>query len=167
MEDNRGYFLKSFEYDIFKKMGLENKIAENFESYSLKNVIRGLHFQTKNPQIKLIRVISGEILDVVVDLRKGMPTYGKSFLIIINSSNHKQLYIPAGFAHGFKVISDYTIMSYICIGKYEKGYDNGIIWNDSKLNIDWRLDNQTPKLSEKDKNLMTFDEFEKMNIIFK
>ena len=112
-EDERGFFLKSFEQDIFKTFGLENIISEDFESFSYKNVIRGLHFQTNNPQIKMVRAITGEIMDVAVDLRKDSPTFGKWESVILSGDNHKIFWIPAGFAHGFRVLSEDAIVSYI------------------------------------------------------
>lgn len=158
MEDNRGTFLKSFEKDIYKKFGLNGDIYEDFESYSKKNVIRGLHFQTKNPQIKIVRAIKGRVNDVVVDLRKDSKTFGKYLSFELSDENHYSLWIPAGFAHGFCVLSEEgAIVSYKCIGKYLKGYDTGIKWNDTDLNIDWPID--SPVISERDKSLMSFKEF--------
>lgn len=158
MEDNRGYFLKSVEKDIYKGFGLDVDIYEDFESYSKKDVVRGLHFQTKNPQIKIVRVIKGKINDIVVDLRKNSKTFGKYLSYELSDENHSSLWIPAGFAHGFRVLSDEgAIMSYKCIGKYLKGYDTGIKWNDKDLGIDWEIEN--PIISEKDENLQGFKEF--------
>lgn len=157
MEDNRGYFLKSFEKDVFAGLGVQTEVYEEFESYSIGGVIRGLHFQTQYPQSKLVRVIKGEIRDVVVDLRKGSKTFGKYMEIVLNEKNHYMLWISAGFAHGFEVLSEYAIMSYKCFGKYRKEYDTGIRWNDKDLSIKWTILN--PILSQKDTSLMTFDEF--------
>ena len=156
-EDNRGYFLKNYEKDIFAEFGLEGTVNEDFESYSKKNVIRGLHFQTKNPQIKLVRVIKGEVWDVIVDLRKESPTFGQWHSFSLSDQNHNELWIPAGFAHGFKVVSDEAVMSYKCIGKYLAGFDTGIRWDDKELAINWNVD--SPIVSEKDANLQLFQEF--------
>lgn len=157
VEDNRGYFLKSFEKDVFKSFGLKNEVYEDFESYSKKNVIRGMHFQTQNPQIKIVRAIRGTIQDVVVDIRKDSPTYGQWESFELSEDNHLALWVPAGFAHGFRVISDGALVSYKCVGKYLAGYDSGIRWDDTKLNIDWN--GIEPIVSERDNQLMTFKEF--------
>lgn len=157
VEDERGYFLKSIEREVYQSFGLEVDIYEEFETYSKKNVIRGLHFQTKNPQIKIVRVISGVIYDVVVDLRKDSPTFGNWCGFELSDQNMYSIWIPAGFAHGFHALSDDVIMSYKCIGKYEKGYDTGIKWDDKTLNIDWNIEH--PIVSEKDRNLMSFLEY--------
>ncbi len=159
MEDARGYFLKSFERDVFKTFGLNPDLFEDFESYSSKNVIRGLHFQTKNPQIKLVRVIIGSVMDVIVDLRKDSPDFGKWTSFELNDKNHYELWIPAGFAHGFKVLSENAVMSYKCVGKYEKGFDSGIKWNDPDIGVEWNIDN--PIISERDKQLMSFKRYKK------
>lgn len=157
MEDNRGFFLKSIEKQVFQDWRLDVDIYEDFESYSHRNVIRGLHFQTKEPQIKIVRAISGKIHDVVVDLRKNSPTFGKHLDVILSDENHDSLWIPAGFAHGFEVLSENALMSYKCIGKYLKGYDTGIQWNDKDIGIEWTTRN--PIVSEKDSKLMTLKEF--------
>lgn len=157
VEDNRGYFLKSIERNVFGEWGLNVDIFEDFESYSKKSVIRGLHFQTKNPQVKIVRAIKGTIHDVVVDLRKDSKTFGQYVEAILSEDNHNALWVPEGFAHGFEVLSEDAIMSYKCIGQYLNGYDTGIVWNDSKLNIKWQTEN--PIVSERDKTLMTFEEF--------
>ena len=157
MEDNRGYFLKSLEKDVFKSFGLDVDIYEDFESYSKKNVIRGMHFQTKVPQIKIVRAIKGSVYDVVVDLRKDSKTFGKWIGVELTEENHLSLWVPAGFAHGFKVISEDAIMSYKCIGKYLSGYDTGIKWNDKGLNINWQIED--PIVSEKDQELLSLSEF--------
>lgn len=157
MEDNRGYFLKSMEKDTFKDWGLDADIYEDFESHSKQGVIRGLHFQTKNPQIKIVRTIKGTVHDVVVDLRKGSETFGRYLDIILDDKNHSSLWIPQGFAHGFEVLSEDAVMSYQCIGKYLKGYDTGIRWDDRELGIEWET--REPILSSKDAALMSFHEF--------
>lgn len=157
MEDNRGYFLKSLEKDIFKEWGLNAEIYEDFESYSKKGVIRGMHFQTKNPQVKIVRAIKGTIRDVIVDLRKDSKTFGKYVDIILSDENHNSVWVPEGFGHGFEVLSEDAIVSYKCIGKYLKGYDTGIRWDDKQLAIHWET--IEPIVSEKDAAAMTFQEF--------
>lgn len=158
MEDDRGYFLKSMEKDIFQEWGLKADIYEDFESYSKKGVIRGLHFQTKNPQIKIVRAIKGRIHDVIVDLRKNSKTFGTCLEVILSDENHSSLWVPEGFAHGFEVLSEDAIVSYKCIGKYLSGFDTGICWNDRDLAIKWKTGH--PIVSKKDASLMTFREFE-------
>lgn len=156
-EDNRGYFVKDFEKEIFAENGLDIDFYESFESFSRKNVIRGLHFQTSEPQAKLVRAVTGSILDVIVDLRAGSQTFGKWEGFHLNESNRKSLFIPKGFAHGFCVHSDTAIVSYKCVGRYHKGTDSGIVWNDKYLAIAWGIKN--PIVSERDSSLMTFKEF--------
>ncbi|MCI8992072.1 MAG: dTDP-4-dehydrorhamnose 3,5-epimerase [Eubacterium sp.] len=157
VEDNRGYFLKNYEKDVFESLGLPADVHEDFESYSKKGVIRGLHFQTRQPQGKLVRAIRGEIHDIVVDLRKGSESFGRNLDVILTEENHKMLWVPAGFAHGFEVLSEDAVMSYKCFGRYLKGYDAGIRWNDEDLSLKWQTD--APVLSERDAGLMTFREF--------
>ncbi|MBZ9686401.1 dTDP-4-dehydrorhamnose 3,5-epimerase [Clostridium estertheticum] len=156
-EDSRGYFVKDFEKEIFAKNGLDIDLYESFESFSWENVIRGLHFQTHEPQAKLVRAITGEILDVIVDLRAGSETFGKWEKFYLTERKRKSLFITKGFAHGFCVLSKTAIVSYKCGGKYHKGTDSGIVWNDEDLSIDW--DVQNPIISERDSALMTFKDF--------
>ena len=156
-EDDRGYFLKDFEKDVYKKFGLEYDLYENFQSLSQKNVIRGLHFQTTNPQIKIVSTIYGCVHDVVVDLRKGSPTFGEYVDVMLSDQNHKRVWIPRGFAHGFEVLSDYAIMSYKCVGKYDIESDSGINLFDKNLNIKWESDD--PIISERDSKLMNLSDF--------
>lgn len=157
IQDERGYFLKSMEKDIFSAWELPAEFQEEFESYSIRGVIRGLHFQTKDPQIKLVRVIKGRIHDVIVDLRKDSLDFGKYRDVILDDKEHKSLWIPAGFAHGFEVLSDEAFVSYQCVGRYRKEFDAGICWNDSEIAVKWETKN--PIVSEKDAGLMTFREF--------
>lgn len=159
VEDERGFFLKSFEQDIFASFGLDNVISEDFESFSYKNVIRGMHFQVHNPQIKMVRAITGKIMDVAVDLRKDSPAFGEWESVILSEENHDVFWIPAGFAHGFRVLTDNAIVSYKCVGKYDKETDTGIRWNDEDISIDWGMDEARAIVSEKDKMLMSFDDF--------
>ena len=154
VEDNRGYMMKVFEKNTFHEWNLENDIYEVFLSKSKKNVIRGLHFQTNNPQIKIVNAVCGKIWDVVVDLRIDSMTYGKWLAVELSEENKKLLYIPRGFAHGFKVLSDEALVEYQCIGRYDKESDTGIMWNDKELDINWGID--YPIISERDRNLMTF-----------
>lgn len=157
LEDERGYFLKSIEKDVYKEWGLDADVYETFETYSKKGVIRGLHFQTVNPQAKIVRVIKGEIRDVVVDLRAGSQNFGRYLAVNLSDANHNILWIPEGFAHGFEVLSEDALVSYTCVGKYMREYDTGIVWNDSTLAIEWQT--AEPIVSEKDRGLQTFADF--------
>ncbi|HHC80296.1 MAG TPA: dTDP-4-dehydrorhamnose 3,5-epimerase [Flavobacteriia bacterium] len=155
--DNRGYFLESYHKQKLASQ-LNADFVQDNESQSQKGVLRGLHFQ-KPPysQGKLVRVITGSVLDVAVDLRKGSTTYGKHFKHILSSENKTQLYVPEGFAHGFLVLEDRTIFSYKCTGYYHKEAECSLLWNDSTLNIDWEIEN--PIISDKDKNAEKFANF--------
>jgi dTDP-4-dehydrorhamnose 3,5-epimerase len=157
-EDSRGYFFESYNKDIFSKDGIETEFVQDNQSFSQKGVLRGLHFQ--NPpfgQVKLVRVISGSVLDVVVDIRKNSPTYGMHFSEVLTAIHKNMLYVPAGFAHGFLVLEDNTIFSYKCSNTYHKESEESILWNDPDLNINWGISN--PSLSEKDKSANFFKGF--------
>lgn len=158
-QDQRGYFFESFNEKVFQqKTSLDISFIQDNESKTKKNVLRGLHFQTfPYVQSKLVRVISGKILDVAVDLRKNSSTFKKYFSIELSSKNKKQLFIPRGFAHGFISLKDDTIVNYKVDNFYSQEHDSGIIYNDIDLNIDWgQKDNIF--LSEKDANLKTLQE---------
>ncbi len=156
--DERGYFFESFNSQTFKNNGLDFEWVQDNQSQSKYGVVRGLHFQ-KAPyaQTKLIRVLKGEILDVVVDLRHDMPTYGKSFSIVLSSQNHLQLLIPKGFAHGFSVLSEEADVMYKCDALYNKESESGILFNDPKLGIDWQVEQDKMVVSDKDLVLPAFD----------
>lgn len=150
-EDSRGYFFESFNDRIFREAGVDTQWVQDNQSSSSYGVIRGLHFQLPpNAQTKLVRVLHGEILDVVVDIRKGSPTYGKVFSIELTAENKKQLLVPRGFAHGFSVLSPKAEVLYKCDGFYSKESEGGIIYNDPALNIDWRIPADEAIVSEKD-----------------
>lgn len=157
--DHRGYFFESFNQKEFEEnIGEINFIQDN-ESKSSFGVLRGLHFQ-KPPytQAKLVRCIKGRVLDVAVDIRKKSPTYGKHVIVELSEENKRQLFVPRGFAHGFVVVSDEAIFSYKVDNWYAPKYDAGIIWNDPKLNIDWKINPEDVMLSSKDQQLPTFKE---------
>ena len=162
-EDERGFFQKKFEKNIFYKNGIELNISETNISKSKKGVVRGLHFQTKYPQVKLVGVDFGRIFDVIVDLRKDSKTYGKWEGFELSDENKSLLYVPKGFAHGFIAFSEIAIVSYLCDGEYLKDYDSGILWSDMDLNIDWKLENiggiNNVIISEKDKKMQSFREY--------
>ncbi len=136
--DHRGYFMESYRYDELKRHGIDIHFVQDNQSKSRKGVLRGLHYQNAPyPQTKLIRVLSGEILDVVVDLRKGMPTFGKSFTIKLSAENKKQLLVPRGFAHGFLVLSEEAEILYKCDEFHHPDCEGGIRYDDPALNINW------------------------------
>ena len=148
--DNRGYFFESFNQEKFNQMtGLDIHFCQDNESLSNKNVLRGLHFQ-KPPfaQGKLVRVISGKVLDVAVDIRKSSETYGKYQMVELSEENKKMFWIPPGFAHGFLVLEENTVFSYKCSNYYSPESEGTIKWNDKDLNIEWPISN--PNVSEKD-----------------
>ncbi|MDK2802126.1 MAG: dTDP-4-dehydrorhamnose 3,5-epimerase [Oscillospiraceae bacterium] len=150
--DSRGYFLESYNYEDFKANGLDMTFVQDNQSGSVKNVLRGLHFQKNNPQGKLVRVLKGEVLDVVVDIRKGSRTFGKWKSVLLNEENRTMFYVPEGFAHGFVVMSDYAEFAYKCTNFYDPSDEGGLIWNDPDIGIDWKVDNLSDiSLSDKDK----------------
>lgn len=153
MQETAGDFLKKiFEKKIFHKVGIDFKVDETFTSLSMKNVMRGLHFQLHNPQAKLVKVISGRVWDVVVDLRTGGPTYRKWTAMELSSDNHIGIYIPAFFAHGFLTLEDNTVMLYQCDGKYDRASDSGIRCDDPAIGIEWPIDREKAICSERDYN---------------
>ena len=155
--DGRGSFFESYSQRTFEANGINLDFVQDNQSKSDKNVLRGLHFQNAPyDQGKLVRVIKGAVIDVAVDLRKDQPTYGQHFKIELSEDNQKMLMIPAGFAHGFLTLEDNTIFHYKCTTFYNKESEDGIIWNDSTLNIDWGIEN--PSLSDKDEELQHFDQ---------
>jgi dTDP-4-dehydrorhamnose 3,5-epimerase len=149
--DSRGYFFESYNERLFEKEGISIRFVQDNQSSSCYGVIRGLHYQL-NPyaQTKLVRVLSGSILDVAVDMRKGSPTFGKHFDIELSAENKKQLLIPKGFAHGFSVLSETAEVSYKCDGFYHKESEGGIHFNDPSLNINWQIPVDKAIVSEKD-----------------
>ncbi|GIR59288.1 MAG: dTDP-4-dehydrorhamnose 3,5-epimerase [Crocinitomicaceae bacterium] len=158
-KDKRGYFFESFNSKEFRKaIGLDVQFIQDNQSLSSKNVLRGLHFQHPPfAQAKLVSVIKGEVLDVVVDIRKGSDTYGEYIAEHLSEENHQQLYIPEGMAHGFLTLKDDTIFTYKCSNHYNKDSEDGIIWNDSNLNINWNI--KKPLVSEKDQLVQNFSSF--------
>lgn len=151
--DDRGYFMEIYNKEQFSEAGLNMTFVQDNESRSCKGVLRGLHFQKKHNQGKLVRVTKGEVFDVAVDLRYGSPTYGQWEGVILSEENKKQFYIPKGFAHGFLVLSDNAVFNYKCTDFYAPQYDGGVIWNDLDINIQWPLERiEKITLSEKDKS---------------
>ena len=159
--DNRGYFMESYNRKDFVDAGLDMVFVQDNESKSKKGVLRGLHFQTKHTQGKLVRVTQGEVYDVAVDLRKDSPTYGKWEGVLLSAENKRQFYIPEGFAHGFLVLSDEAVFNYKCTDVYAPEYDGGLLWNDPDVGIEWPLDKiEEIVLSEKDKKQPTLKELD-------
>ena len=152
-KDDRGYFFESFSQREFDEKVRPVKFAQDNESKSVYGVLRGLHFQ-KPPfaQSKLVRVIQGAVLDVAVDIRVGSPTYGKHVAVELTAENHRQLFIPRGFAHGFSVLTDEVVFQYKCDNFYAPQSEGAIAWNDPALGIDWRIPEASVILSEKDKH---------------
>lgn len=164
-EDNRGYFMETYNENDFKDAGYDLTFVQDNQSKSSKGVLRGLHFQINHPQGKLVRVIKGKVFDVGVDLREGSKTYGKWFGAILSDENKKQLFIPEGFAHGFLVLSDEAEFVYKCTDFYNGDDEGGIKWDDSSIAIDWPLEEiDQIILSEKDK---LWKSLEENNITFK
>lgn len=159
--DARGYFFESYNKELFAKNGLNMTFVQDNQSLSHKGVLRGLHFQ--NPpfaQGKLVRVITGAVLDVAVDIRKNSPTYGKHFDAELTEENKMMMYIPEGFAHGFLTLRDNTIFSYKCTNVYNKASEDSIKWNDPTVGIRWNVED--PLLSEKDISGKDFIDFKSL-----
>ena len=152
--DSRGYFFESYNEKIFQQQNVAIRFVQDNQSSSSYGVIRGLHYQLNpNAQSKLIRVLSGRILDVAVDIRKGSPTYGHHFDIELSDENKKQLLVPKGFAHGFSVLSERAEVFYKCDGFYNKNSEAGIRFDDPAFNIDWQIPSEKAIISDKDQLL--------------
>jgi dTDP-4-dehydrorhamnose 3,5-epimerase len=150
--DERGYFYESYNYNTFLAAGIEAKFVQDNQARSDFGVLRGLHYQVPPfAQAKLVRVIEGKVLDVVVDIRDGSPTYGQTFSLVLSAENKKQLFVPRGFAHGYVVLSETAEFFYKCDNFYSKESEGSILYNDPTLNIDWMIDLDKAILSEKDK----------------
>ncbi|MAX81114.1 MAG: dTDP-4-dehydrorhamnose 3,5-epimerase [Crocinitomicaceae bacterium] len=148
-EDDRGYFYESFNAEKMKDLGIDVPFVQDNQSLSQKGVVRGLHFQAPpHAQDKLVRVIKGAVLDVVLDIRKGSPTYGQTFAVELTEKNKLQFFVPKGFAHGFSTLEDNTIFFYKCSDFYNKASEGGVLYNDPSLRIDWKAN--SPTLSAKD-----------------
>ncbi len=159
--DNRGYFMETYNYNDFKAAGLDMVFVQDNQSKSKKGVLRGLHFQKKNPQGKLVRVVSGEVYDVAVDLRRGSDTYGKWYGVLLSAENKKQFYVPEGCAHGFVVMSETAEFVYKCTRFYDPSDEGGLMWNDPEIGIDWPVpENAELLLSEKDQHHQPLKDFE-------
>jgi dTDP-4-dehydrorhamnose 3,5-epimerase len=161
--DNRGYFYESYNAKLFAEAGINVNFVQDNQSFSQKGALRGLHAQAQPfEQGKLVRVLQGAVMDVAVDIRKDSPTYGQHFDIELSEENHKQLWVPAGFLHGFLTLEDQTIFTYKVSNYYDKNSEIGVMWNDPDLNIQWSRDIPESEflLSDKDQVLSQFKDFE-------
>jgi len=164
-EDSRGFFMESYNYNTFKKFGIDNIFVQDNISKSSKAVLRGLHFQKdEDAQAKLVYVLRGAVLDITVDLRENSETFGKYEVVELNEKNKRMLFIPRGFAHGFLTLENNTEFIYKCDNFYNPKSEVGIVWNDVDLNINWNLEKYNIKeeeliISEKDKKNITFKEY--------
>ncbi len=148
--DARGFFLTTYSARQFAEFGVHSEFVQDNHSLSSQNTLRGLHFQLKNPQAKLCRVVRGAVLDVAVDIRVGSPHFGKYVAVELSAENQRLILVPRGFAHGFLVLSEEAEFLYKCDGFYAPGDEYGVAWNDPDIGIEWNLDGE-PRLSEKDK----------------
>ena len=146
--DGRGYFFEAWNADRYGEHGLPARFVQSNISSSARGVLRGLHYQWPNPQGKLVSVLEGEVYDVAVDIRRGSPHFGRWAAVVLSAENKRQLWIPEGFAHGFVVLSERAIFSYLCTAQYDKAADAGVRWNDAAIGIDWPI--SEPLLSDKD-----------------
>jgi dTDP-4-dehydrorhamnose 3,5-epimerase len=149
--DNRGYFFENYNLRAFAAIGIETAFVQDNQSGSTKGVVRGLHFQLHQPQAKLVRVIRGEVYDVAVDIRVGSPTFGRWTAAVLSGENRRMLFVPAGFAHGFAVLSEEAEFIYKCSDFYAPEHERGIRWDDPAIGIAWPLGAAPPVLSAKDK----------------
>jgi dTDP-4-dehydrorhamnose 3,5-epimerase len=155
--DDRGYFMETWRQSSFDDIDVGYKFVQDNQSKSVQGTLRGLHYQLNFPQGKLLRVLSGEIFDAVVDMRKSSSTFGKSIGVLLSADNKKQLWVPPGFAHGFYVVSDSAEIVYKCTEYYHPEDDHSLLWNDPVLEIDWPLVTPEPLLSEKDREAVSLD----------
>lgn len=161
--DARGYFLETYSERDFFSVGINARFVQDNQSMSTKGVLRGLHFQKRHPQDKLVRALQGKVFDVAVDLREESPTFGKWNGVVLDAEKQNQFYIPKGFAHGFFVLSDEAVFAYKCTDFYHPEDEGGLMWNDPTINVDWfgaaQVAGQSvePILSEKDKKHPLFD----------
>jgi len=157
--DARGFFLESYNECSMAEIGIRERFVQDNHSFSRHNVLRGLHYQVEKPQGKLVRVAVGEILDAVVDLRRSSPAFGRSCAVRLSGDNQRMLWIPTGFAHGFRVASETAHVLYKATDFYAPELERSLLWNDPALGIDWQLDGE-PSLSEKDRQGIPFHQAE-------
>ena len=157
--DARGFFLETYSEQRYRKSGVDYDFVQDNQSRSSQGVLRGLHYQLKHPQGKLVRVVRGSVFDVAVDIRVGSPTFGQAAWTILSDQNHYQFYVPPGFAHGFCVISDFADFEYKCTDYYYPEDEGSLLWNDPQLDIPWPVVN--PELSDKDKKALCLSDIPK------
>jgi dTDP-4-dehydrorhamnose 3,5-epimerase len=160
--DDRGFFLESYNQRTFAEAGIRDRFVQDNHSYSARNVVRGLHYQIQQPQGKLVRVVAGEILDVALDLRRNSTSFGKWEAFILSGENKRMLWIPAGLAHGFRVVSETAHVLYKATDFYAPEHERTLAWNDPELKIDWQLDGEAI-VSPKDQRGRTFSQAEKFD----
>jgi dTDP-4-dehydrorhamnose 3,5-epimerase len=151
IRDSRGFFMETYKHKTFCELGILDTFVQDNHSFSPKDTLRGLHYQLRHPQAKICRVVEGKSLDVVVDIRRGSPNFGKWTSLILSAEKANQIYIPAGFAHGFLTLSNRVQFLYKCSDYYSSADEFGILWNDPQLSITWGISD--PLVSEKDRNL--------------
>ncbi|MCB1582851.1 MAG: dTDP-4-dehydrorhamnose 3,5-epimerase [Marinicella sp.] len=156
--DERGYFMESWQQLRYQEAGIKENFVQSNVSKSQHGVLRGLHFQNPNAQGKLVYVLEGEVFDVAVDIRRGSPTFGQYEAVILSEKNHKQFYVPEGFAHGFCVLSESATFCYMCTNYYDASVEASLLWNDQAIGIEWPL--SSPVLSEKDSKALKLKEFD-------
>lgn len=165
-EDQRGYFFETYQKERYTNFGMTGEFIQDNESKSVRGVVRGLHYQMAPfAQAKLVRVVQGKVFDVAVDLRKGSPTFGKWFGLVLDCDNKKQLFVPRGFAHGFSVLSETAVFTYKCDNVYNKEAERSVNLNDPTLGIDWKVEAGEQIVSEKDINAPFLNEAE-INFIY-
>jgi dTDP-4-dehydrorhamnose 3,5-epimerase len=154
--DPRGFFMETYRQNALAEAGIRVNFVQDNHSHSSRGVLRGLHYQLRQPQAKLCRVIQGEVLDIAVDVRLGSPTFGKWVSVLLSGENHRQIYVPKGFAHGFVVRSETADFLYKCSDYFDASDDRGVLWNDPGIGIDWQVDD--PIISDKDKRYLPLAE---------
>jgi dTDP-4-dehydrorhamnose 3,5-epimerase len=162
--DERGFFLETFHEQKYESFGIESKFVQDNLSFSSKGILRGLHFQYRHPQAKLVQVLSGEVFDVAVDIRTGSSTFGKWFGIRLSQDNLYQMFIPEGFAHGYCVVSETALFAYKCTDFYSPSDEGGLLWSDPGVGIEWPVSD--PVLSQKDSRLPCLSDFSKEWLTF-
>ena len=150
-DDSRGYFMETYNKRDFEACGLRMEFVQDNQAQSKQGVLRGLHFQKRRPQGKLVRVLCGEVFDVSVDIRQNSPTFGKWFGVVLSGENKKQFYVPEGFAHGYLVLSETADFAYKCTDYYDPNDEGGIVWNDPAIGIEWPVVGIELSMSEKDR----------------
>lgn len=158
--DDRGFFLESWNEGAFRAAGLDLRFVQDNHSRSARGVLRGIHFQNPDPQGKLVRVVSGRVWDVAVDLRKSSPTFGQWYGLELSAANKKLFWVPPGFGHGFVSLEDGTDFLYKCTAPYVPANEHSLLWNDPTVGIEWPLEGLEPQLSAKDRDARTLDQIE-------